>query len=99
MSKIKGTVFETILTGLTALALVFLMYVFAGMTRQSLILLVLFILMAVLAGLVIYLLWKVRFGPERQRSAPPQVETAVLLSGKSSNGPASLSAAAAPPLV
>ena len=74
MSKIKGTVFETILTGLTALALAFLMYVFAGMTRQSLILLVLFILMAVLAGLVIYLLWKVRCREERLDELRKRVE-------------------------
>ena len=58
MGKLKGTVFETILTGLTALALVFLTFIFAGMTRQSLVFLLLFLLVAVLAGLVVYLLWK-----------------------------------------
>ena len=58
MGKIKGTVFETILTGLTALALVFLTFIFASMTRQSLVFLLLFLLVAVLAGLVVYLLWK-----------------------------------------
>ena len=58
MGKIKGTVFETILTGLTALALVFLTFIFASMTRQSLVFLLLFLLVAVLAGLVAYLLWK-----------------------------------------
>ena len=58
MGKIKGTVFETILTGLTALALVFLTYIFAGMTRPSLVFLLLFLLVAVFAGLVVYLLWK-----------------------------------------
>ena len=61
MGKIKGTILETILTGLTALALVFLAVIFAGMTRQSLVFLLLFLLVAVLAGLVGYLLWKAVF--------------------------------------
>ena len=59
MSKIKGTVFETILTGLTALALVFLTFIFASMTRQSLVFLLLFLLVAVLAGLAVFLVRKV----------------------------------------
>ena len=59
MSKIKGTVLETILTGLTALALVFLTFIFAGMTRQSLVFLLLFLLVAVLAGLAVFLVRKV----------------------------------------
>ena len=59
MGKIKGTVFEMILTGLTALALVFLTVIFAGMTRQSLVFLLLFLLVAVLAGLAVFLVRKV----------------------------------------
>ena len=59
MGKIKGTVFETIITGLTALALVFLTFIFAGMTRQSLVFLLLFLLVAVLAGLAVFLVRKV----------------------------------------
>ena len=65
MGKIKGTILETILTGLTALALVFLAFIFAGMTRQTLVFLLLFLLVAVLAGLVGYLLWKVHCLEER----------------------------------
>ena len=59
MGKIKGTILETILTGLTALALVFLTFIFAGMTRQSLVFLLLFLLVAVLAGLAVFLVRKV----------------------------------------
>ena len=59
MGKIKGTILETILTGLTALALVFLAVIFAGMTRQSLVFLLLFLLVAVLAGLAVFLVRKV----------------------------------------
>ena len=59
MGKIKGTILETILTGLTALALVFLAFIFAGMTRQSLVFLLLFLLVAVLAGLAVFLVRKV----------------------------------------
>ena len=59
MGRIQGTVFETILTGLTALALVFLTFIFAGMTRQSLVFLLLFLLVAVLAGLAVFLVRKV----------------------------------------
>ena len=59
MGKIKGTILETILTGLTALALVFLTVIFAGMTRQSLVFLLLFLLVAVLAGLAVFLVRKV----------------------------------------
>ena len=59
MGKIKGTILETILTGLTALALVFIAVIFAGMTRQSLVFLLLFLLVAVLAGLAVFLVRKV----------------------------------------
>ena len=59
MGNIKGTILETILTGLTALALVFLTFIFAGMTRQSLVFLLLFLLVAVLAGLAVFLVRKV----------------------------------------
>ena len=74
MGKIKGTILETILTGLTALALVFLAFIFAGMTRQSLVFLLLFLLVAVLAGLVGYLLWKVHCLEERLNELRKRVE-------------------------
>ena len=60
MDDIKSTIIKTVLTGFGVLGLVFLTIVFAGLSRQTLLFLIVFVLLAVLAGFVAYLTWNVR---------------------------------------
>ena len=59
MGDIGKTILKTALTGLGVLVLVALTIVFAGMSRQALLFLIVFILMAVLGIYVRYLMQRV----------------------------------------
>ena len=59
MDDIKSSIIKTALTGSGVLALAVLTIVFGGMSRQALLFVILFVLVAVLAVFVGCLMWRV----------------------------------------